>query len=281
MIRHYAAALSYLILFQLFATGRLYADSASESTRLEIEPFISAITYKEPDIMQETGMMVGLRAVYMWQPRSLKLVDTVRLDVLASKGQLDYSSTSSGSMYDILNAMFEARALLGRTLVRMKRSDVSLYSGFGYRHLSDMGGGMVSTEGYLGYDRSTSYLYLPIGIGLQSKLGSEWVLDSVIEYDVLLKGIQTSYMTQLNNAYYTYSNDIVNHQYKGAGFRVAAKFIYDNLAIEPYFRYWNIGKSTRSTLTRYSGSGTGSQVYYVWEPPNNSTEFGFGLSVLF
>jgi len=46
--------------------------------------------------------------------------------------------------------------------------------------------------------------------------------------------------------------------------------------IEPFVRYWNIGKSRESVLT-YNGN------YFsgVYEPENNSIEIGGKISILF
>lgn len=269
-----------VLLFLTFSFRTLDARVQTEKPELELGGFFSAITYKEPGIMQDAGTMVGFNATRTWKITDLVVVDTINFDIRAGIGKMDYSSPQAGSITGIKNTLFESRARTGKSFMFGRLNEELLfYYGLGYRRLIDMSGGMISTKGYLGYDRESQYIYMPVGIEYYRKINHEWSVNGVIEYDIFLKGIQTSYMTDLNNISYSYDDDVVNHQNKGYGFRIAAKFMNDTVSFEPYFRYWNIGISDYDYVT--FDSPLGSQLYRVWEPSNNSTEIGINISALF
>ncbi|NTU53904.1 MAG: hypothetical protein HGA97_09460 [Chlorobiaceae bacterium] len=279
MIRLFSASFSYILLLLLFASSDLMAEFLSDQTQVEVGSFASSISYEEPNIMNENGTMAGFIVSISWRTRVLRYFDTFRLEALASAGRLDYSSPNSGSMEGILNGMIDARVITGRDILRIHPAVVSWYYGLGYRWLIDRSGGMITSIGAIGYDRESRYLYIPVGLGLSTKLDNSWLFEGKVEYDLFLKGTQTSYLTQMNNAFFSYSNDTVNEQYDGYGFRVALKFSNDNLAFEPFLRYWNVGRSRYDYYTLYTLQG--SQPYQSWEPVNNSIEYGLGITALF
>lgn len=89
-------------------------------------------------------------------------------------------------------------------------------------------------------------------------------------------GIQQSH---LNDADPTCS-DTENNQNDGYGLRGSIKLqkktkIIDFL-IEPYIKYWNIGKSEESEVTYAGGI-----VAHGYEPENNSMEIGGKIAVKF
>ncbi len=284
MFRKIAALLLCVLLFQGLASGRLHAASAYGSPRFEIGPYVSRITYDEPGSMKESGTMYGLDAAITWRGRYVPAFDSIRLEALAGRGTMEYSSTYSGTISGIDNTMFESRILFGRDFSRRDTTLFSSFIGFGYRYLTDKTGGLISTQGYYGYDRESQYLYLPIGLGASSKMDRGWSIDGSIEYDLFLKGTQTSHLTQASNSVYTYLNDVTNDQYSGNGVKVSLRFSKSlgdsgRLAFEPFLHYWNIGSSRYAYFSRTDNTGT--QLYRAWEPENHSTEFGLRMLYLF
>ncbi len=274
-----------LMLWQVFSAGSLQAASFSSGPGLEVGPYVSTITYEEPGIMKESGTMSGVRAALVWRgDRYGGVFDTIRLEGSAGWGPLDYTSDGSGSMDGIDNSLYEARALFGRNFSRYSETTVQSFVGFGYRYLSDRSGGMVSSEGFLGYDRRSQYLYMPVGFGMTSRMDGGWLLEGVVEYDLFLRGFQKSYLTQVSGNGVTYLNDVTSDQYDGDGLKVALRFSRQiggagRLAIEPFLNYWNIGKSRYAYFTRVDSSGPAS--YRSWEPANHSTEVGLRMLFLF
>lgn len=274
MIRKFLALLPSLLLCQLLVFSGLHAGSWKEDHELEVGPFISSIVYDEPGIMKESGMMVGLNASRLWRIADFAGFNFVRLDLLAGAGTMDYSSPYSGTIDNISNTLFEARAILGRSFPYNRSAEVSIYSGFGYRRLYEMAGGMLSSRNAIGYDRESQYLYLPVGLGISSALDREWIIDGSIEFDLFLRGTQKSYLSQIISF-----DDVVNRQNEGYGFRVSVKIMNDNMVFEPFFRYWYVGKSEYDYMVIDTSSGR--KLYQFWEPDNNTTEIGIAFSALF
>jgi hypothetical protein len=280
-----SVALLCLFFLHGFSLGDVQARSTSGSVRFEVTPYLSSIAYDEPGVMKESGEMHGVAASVYRYKKCPAGFDMIRLDLLAGRGSVDYSSDSFGSICGIDNTMIESRALLGKDLYSTGNTVISSFSGFGYRRLTDKSEGLTSSVGCVGYHRKSQYFYMPLGIGINSNLQRGWRFEGTVEYDVFARGIQQSAMTEANNAYYTYSNDISNDQNKGYGIRLSASFqkrISEGtaIAIKPFFRYWSIGTSKEDELIRTDSSGH-SEHLYVWEPKNSSSEYGVGMSVIF
>ena len=72
------------------------------------------------------------------------------------------------------------------------------YFGFGYRYLFDRGNGQISSIGAYGYDRKSHYYYLPLGGDAVMNMPNNWEVDLNVEYDILLHGLQKSYLSDGN-----------------------------------------------------------------------------------
>jgi len=232
---------------------------------------LSHITYEEPDLMEEKGLMLGLNAAYAYHQKAM-----LRAEFGFSFGSLDYSSPISGEINGIPNLMVELRGLAGYDFQVSSSTILTPFTGLGYRYLNDDSSGLVSNLGAAGYNREANYLYSPIGVTAYSVLNSTWSLDATLEYDLFWKGLQKSHLSDANLGY----SDIENEQNSGYGLRGSLNFHY---AIEngtyvfgPFIRYWDIDDSEVEPVYRYGvlwGSGI--------EPANTSIEFGFNMAVLF
>jgi len=248
--------------------GNVYAQPLKKHT-FEIGPEISYRTYKEPDFMEEKGMMYGLVGSYTYHNKLM-----LKVEGRGSWGKVDYSN--SGKIEDVEDYLLEARALIGYDFPIMKVHAVTPYIGIGYRYLNDDSSGKISTTGALGYERESNYLYSPIGIEVMVNLGDGLSIGESIEFDYFWGGKQKSHLSDAIPGL----NDVGNKQKEGYGLRGSIgllikteKMYFD---IGPSVRYWNIKKSEIETLTNY-----GTPIGYAWEPKNNTLEIGFKVSIKF
>jgi hypothetical protein len=257
--------LALTICFMFIGVGSTFAEPLQKHT-LELGPEISYITYKEPSIMKEEGMMYGISGSYAYHNKLM-----LKAEGRGSWGQVDYSSPISGSMDNINDYMLELRGLGGYDFSVSTASVITPYIGIGYRYLNDDMSGKVSSTGAAGYEREISYVYSPIGIEAITRLENRWSIGAILEYDYFWDGTVKSHMGAIPGYY-----DIESDQDKGYGLRGSVKFQKKSekldFAIEPFIRYWNIKKSKT----------TADPVGNLWiEPKNNSTEFGIKLAIMF
>jgi hypothetical protein len=232
---------------------------------------LSHITYKEPGLMQESGIMYGVTGAYTSVGRRLMW----RVDGTLSTGEVEYV----GSYWDgtpltvkgIRDTMFETRAILGSTEFVNISSYYFPYIGIGYRYLFD---GADKAPG--GYRRESNYLYIPLGIDGMVTTKGRWSLGFTVEYDYFVSGRQFSSLSDADPGY----NDIESKQSSGYGLRGSLRFIRagrNDIILEPFIKYWKIAESDMVPLT-YNGVPT---PYGVVEPENNSTELGIKVLMRF
>lgn len=251
------------------ASAELFKERAAE-----VGAEISHISYEEPGVMEDKGMMYGVSGSYTYHNPGPTFM--LKAENKFSYGQVDYSSTSTGDMDDIDDFMYEIRGFGGYDFFPSQTLAITPYAGIGYRYLNDDSGGMTTTTGAKGYERESNYLYSPVGIEVTAGLENNWSLGGVIEYDLFWLGKQKSHLSDASAGF----GDLENDQNKGYGIRGAIKLQKksDNIdfLIEPFIRYWNIAKSNESDVT-YQGVIIG----YGYEPKNNSTEIGLKLAINF
>jgi hypothetical protein len=225
-------------------------------------------SYDEPSVMEQDGFMYG--GVY-----SLIYGDfwVVGVDGMVATGQVDYDSDDSGTMSGQDNFMTDTRLLLGASETNLKQTMSGiLYTGLGYRYLSNESADRYTSTGDEGYDRRSHYLYTPIGYNLTLDKLENWRSTIKMEYDYLWQGIQKSNLSSVDG----YDN-ITNTQYSGYGYRFSVSFerrlIFNSwIAIEPFYRHWDIAKS--DTVTDSSDNS--------WvEPANDTNEFGVNITLNF
>ena len=247
-----------------------------------------AYTYEEPDFAKLSGPMMGIFSTYTHRfhqnnvIRSMKDVfsatsglNMLQADAYFSYGKLDYESNGSGEDPGEPNYVYRLKLVAGWDLPFSETFRVTPYAGFGYRYLLDASGGRITDAGYYGYDRESTYAYLPLGMEVEKTLSS-LVLSARVEYDVFIDGTQKSHLGDAVAGLNTVKND-QNHGYgMEASFRVTQKTKLVNLFVEPFVRYWKINDSDISTLT-YSGVAVG----YGLEPENKTTEYGTRVGVQF
>lgn len=179
-------------------------------------------------------------------------------------GQADYSSASSGTLTkDYYKARFE-----GYAAYRVN-AQFSPFAGLGYRTLLDASGGSRSSTGAAAYHRLSQYLYAPIG----ARFDATGRFGVKAQYNLFLKGRQTSYLSTASASY----GDISNDQNSGWGVDVAADYkINDKWSAYGFYRHWDIDKSETAT-----GTISGVVSFTAWEPKNTTDEIGIGLAYTF
>ena len=142
---------------------------------------------------------------------------------------------------------------------------VDAFIGFGFRRLFNALAGTVTSTGASGYDRESRYYYMPLALDARLDLHNSWLINPVLEYDLLLRGQQISYLSDVG------LRDVTNNQNSGYGLRISMRIVkstkYLNLFVEPFMRYWHIGQSS------INGGG--------FEPENNTREIGSKLGIEF
>ncbi|MDD5449713.1 MAG: hypothetical protein PHO42_03845 [Candidatus Omnitrophica bacterium] len=237
----------------------------------DIGTAVSYIKYEEPDFMKNEGIMYGLNGSYAYYNKKLML----KAEGLFSSGEVDYTSTSTGSMDGLSDVMLEGRGLLGLVTPAKNKFKFTPYTGAAYRYLYDDARG-TTTTGHRGYERESNYFYSPVGIDMEAALNETWSVGSIIEYDIFWRGWQISHLSDVSLGY----NDLENTQRNGYGVRASARFVKKglktDLIIEPFIRYWNIGDSDKTAIT-YSGV----IVDVGYEPHNKTTEYGVNIKIGF
>jgi hypothetical protein len=258
-----------LLCSSVVATSEASADTLSPSS-FSVGLQLSHITYREPDLMRESGIMYGVTASYTGIGRSLM----GKVDGTLTFGSVDYvGSYDDGTPLTIENiqdTMFEVRGVFGPTDFVYIASYYLPYVGLGYRYLYD-----GANVGPGGYQRESNYLYLPLGVEGVPVIRGAWSFGFNVEYDLFIRGTQCSYLSDADPGF----NDVENKQSSGYGYRLSLRFIRSgahDIIIEPFYKYWTINESDRALLTYY-----GAPYAYVVEPDNHSKELGIRFIMSF
>ena len=244
---------------------------AVEIPKFELSNEISLISYKEPGVMKQSGIMSGIAGAYTYSDEIV-----FRFELRLLYGLVDYTSTSTGSMDSIDDILFEFRAITGWNLSPDEECIILPYFGYGYRYLEDNSQGRITTTDHLGYKREANYYYAPIGLSIIKQTNNGFTIQTNIEYDLFLIGIQKSYLSDAIPG----RSDLANKQKIGYGYKaslsIEKQYSYLDISIEPYLMYWNIGQSESADIT-----DSGIILGYGYEPKNYSTEYGLKVSLCF
>jgi hypothetical protein len=97
-------------------------------------------------------------------------------------------------------------------------------------------------------------------------------LATTIEFDYLVKGRQTSTLSDFNPAF----ADVTNDQRNGYGIRASMVYEKGRWMFGPWLQYWNATRSDPAPLIVATG-GTYFIVGTAFEPKNKTTEIGLRL----
>lgn len=248
-----------------------FAEEPFKKHNWEIGPEVSYIRYEEPDVMKEEGIMYGLGGSYTYHNNLM-----LKGEANGGYGEVDYSSTESGTIDNIPDYKFEVKGLAGYDFPVFDATYFTPFAGVGYRYLNDDSSGMLSSTRAAGYERESNYFYTPVGFELLTNLNNGWLLGGSVEYDYFWAGKQKSHLGDAVAGLNTVEND----QEDGWGIKGSVKIKKEgesmDFFVEPFVRYWHIDQSNDSNVT-YNGVIVG----YGYEPQNTSFEAGAKLAVSF
>ena len=199
-------------------------------------------------------------------------------------GEVDYNNgavnySGSGSISNIPQYYYNFKAAVGYDF-DMDGFVVSPYVGLGQRFLSQKMGGMTSSTGANGYDRQSTYNYLPIGIIHRFAVAEKSKIETTFEYDYLLSGNQFSGLSSLNGkGGLAGVPDINNKQTTGYGVNLSVMYKKDDWSFGPYFKYWNISQSETNSGT-FNINGVAYRAT-LFEPSNTTNEYGVKFVYLY
>ncbi|MCG8343984.1 MAG: hypothetical protein MI685_02345 [Chlorobiales bacterium] len=247
----------------------------------EIGPELYHAVYEEPGVMKEKGMLYGVKGAGEFHDVLPGLIDMVRIEASYARGGQDYTSFLTGDIDDIEATVFEVRGMAGHD-IEFSGAVLTPYTGFAYRRKKNNAGGLVSTSGALGYDRVSNYYYTPLGIAFAADLDKGWSIGGSVEYDLFWNGTQKSRFGELHPL----NSDLVNDQDDGYGLRASLRVAgkLDEtffLALEPFWRYWNIGRSKQGIYDEYNDFLGRAVRKTGYEPANSTSEIGLNILLLF
>jgi len=198
----------------------------------------------------------------------------VKADARFAYGTAKY--TGSGTQSNIPYSYYDLRGLFGHDFSFSELGGFVLapYSGIGYRYLFDNQGGQTTT-GANSYQRTSTYVYLPIGVTHRMKVNDIHKLETTFEYDYLIQGTQVSNLSQAAS----YLPNVTNQQNHGYGLRLSSMYQFDAWSIGPYVTYWNIAQSNSVTSPIIVNGRAGKITAY--EPANSTVELGLKLAYSF
>lgn len=198
----------------------------------------------------------------------------VKADARYAYGSAKYSG--SGTQSNIPYSYYDLRGLVGYdfNFTELGGFVLAPFTGMGYRYLFGNQGGQT-TSGANSYNRSSTYVYLPIGVTHRMKVNETHKLETVFEYDYLIQGTQVSQLSQAAS----YLPNVTNQQFSGYGLRLSSMYQFDGWSVGPYVTYWNIQSSNSvSNIIAINGARYRLTVY---EPANNTIEAGIKVAYLF
>lgn len=164
-------------------------------------------------------------------------------------GKADYQSPFSGAISNTPNRSVEVRALAGKDF-EIGGAVFAPYVGLGYRHLYSN----------IGYERTSTYSTLPIGVTHKMSTSGPAQLHITVEYMHLLSGEHKVNLL---------SQNVSLDQRRGYGLRLSVMHRQDTWSMGPTLTYWNMAQS------EVGG------VLPVYEPQNKTIELGFKCAYRF
>jgi hypothetical protein len=238
--------------------------------RIGIAFELSYIQYIEPGLMEESGPMFGVSGAYPYRTRNFMF----KLDGAFKTGNVEYSSVQGSSK--IRDYFFESRFSFGRNIASSDKLRLTPFVGVGYRYLFDTLS-KAKTTAILTYDRTSNYLYSPIGMDSAFFLKNGWSIELSAEYDLFWHGWQINDNYRLLGTSISGGEKITNNQNGGWGTRASLAVVKSlkavSFAVEPFVKYWNISESDHFPIPE-----TG---LFLYEPQNSSKEWGTRIGIRF
>ena len=274
-----------LAVYSLLMPARAAPEPAPRPLRWSWWGELERISYDEPGVMQERGVLYGLAAAV---EQDIDELWAWRLEGSWVYGRIDYH----GAVVNVLtgeevradvetpNTILNARVLAARRFAHDGRS-FRPYTGLGYRLLID------DLPGDAGYTREQTYFYIPIGVEADAWSPSEWKTGFRLEFDWLIRGHNDS-RTDVGFVDASVTQD------SGYGLQLAFTILREfagtgrhnqplRLTLEPFVQYWDIARSDSDiddiALVVDGRVLTGEVTYF--EPRNTTDIYGIRASLEF
>lgn len=247
------------------------SDALKTQTTNQIGLTVSSYSYEEPSLnvkMDATNVGIEYLGTYAFKNNWYIL------------GEFDYNNgpvkySGSGTASGIPQYYYNLKAAVGYDFA-FDGFVISPYIGLGYRFLDQSLGGTTTSTGAKGYDRQSTYNYIPIGaIHRFAVNDNKAKIETTLEYNYLMSGNQYSGLGSVN----PYIGNQNNAQNSGYGVNLTILYKQDNWGFGPYYKYWNIQNSQTNTGSFVAG-GRG-YTYSVLEPANTTNEYGVKLTYSF
>ena len=208
--------ISLAVCLIVLGAGKSFAEQLKhEMSNLEGGVEVSRMKYSEPGVTKLTGMMTGLVGSFAYHNNFV-----VKTEGKVSYGRLRYRGTARGHSDDYDNYMIETRLMGGYDFPTSEKTILTPYIGIGYRYLNDDSNGTFTSRNFSGFERESTYFYIPVGIETLTQLENEWYVGVVLEYDYFVWGEQIDHLEDTDSR-----NDTLNlEQESGYGFRASLKF---------------------------------------------------------
>jgi hypothetical protein len=260
------------------------ALQSHELVNISIGHEISGYLYKEPGVMKLNGIKYGFCAnidnIDVREDASFFFAVQFRY----MKGNVGYDGcvqdfgtekrTSLKYSGGIPDLYFELRGLLGLTLESGTCSKWHPFSGIGKRGLFN---GLAVKPPH-GYNRYSSYLYLPVGVLFEYYCKEGLSFDICGEFDWMFYGLQLSYLKG------TTAPPLQNEQANGYGLRLSGKVSKKGKNVKffagPFVGYWNIPQSNIVSTDLCDKDGKIIWKHFT-EPKNYTVEAGIKLGISF
>jgi hypothetical protein len=272
--------------------------------QFELSTEVYRYKYTENIGVKVSGVKGGLSGAYQYRLFDNSEIETLkdfltpsnkpnifRLEARTSYGKVDYDG--SGTWGGIPDLNFETRGLVGMEIPVERNLLFVPYGGIGYRYLyndfSKYPASIVDGQQYYsGYDRQSTYIYIPLGLEAKTKFAQKWSLAVKGEFDWFIWGKQISHLEDSvdENDVKSGYDKLENTQKHGLGWRMSLRLMREtgpfDLFVEPFIRYWHIEDSEVSLITA-SGSAIcqGNLCAAGLEPDNKTWEYGLNLGAKF
>jgi len=265
MIKRFILLSALVLIFPWSAPAESDHEESALSLKttdgFEIGAQVSSYTYEEPGLMDMKGAKLGLTGS---AAKNLGNDWYAVGDARFAFGEVEY--TGSGTKSGNPDQLWDLRVVGGRDFAAGGPA-LSPYAGLGYRTLFNDLRGATST-GAAGYRRTSEYVYLPLGVTHRFQTNSVSRISTSLEYDYLISGRQTTYLSDVDAGL----GDPVNQQKNGYGVRLSSAYEKKDWSVGFFYYYWNIAESEKHYL---------SSLVYVYEPKNNTNEYGVQVKYRF
>ena len=238
----------------------------------EIGPEMYYFRYEEPGLMKTTGKFKGIKGTYTsheWMPETPVLPfnnGKLMVEGRFASGSADFDGQVLGGAavntdnFDAFTTEF--RFLIGMDELKQNRTN-TFYAGLGIRYFNDKG-----PRDAVGYNRESTYCYVPIGLKTDRLLKYGWSFSATGEFDFFLIDLflVDDDEDEFNDDCDT---DVEDRHLSGMGLRGSfsfeKQFKGSSFKVEPFVRFWYIPEWEED------------EHELGFEPENNTLECGVQL----